>query len=130
MPNYMLLFYADEADAAENARRNAERPEWMERAQELAARGVLIANGRLHGSEAATTVRVVDGETELSDGPFAVTREILGGYWLVDVPDLDDAVKIAASLPLARYGKVEVRPQMSEEEALRIAEEAAAVTGA
>jgi hypothetical protein len=129
MPNYMLLFYADEADAAENARRNAERPEWMERAEELTARGVLLANGRLHGSEAATTVRVVDGETELTDGPFAVTKEILGGYWLVDVPDLDEAVKIAASLPLARYGKVEVRPQMTLEEATRAAEEAVAAGG-
>lgn len=126
MPNYMLLFYADEADAAENARRNAERPEWMERAEELTARGVLLANGRLHAAETATTVRVLDGETELTDGPFAVTKEILGGYWLVDVPDLDEAVKIAASLPLARYGKVEVRPQMTLEEAVQAAERAVA----
>ena len=66
MPNYMLLFYADEADAAETARRNAERPIWMERAEELSARGALLASGRLHSSETATTVRVVDGETELS----------------------------------------------------------------
>ena len=126
MPNYMLLFYADEADAAETARRNSERPEWMERAQELTARGALIANGRLHPSGTATTVQVVDGETELTDGPFAVTKEILGGYWLIDVADLDEAVKVAASLPLARFGKVEVRPQMTDEEALAASEEAAA----
>jgi hypothetical protein len=126
MPNYLLLFYADEADGAETARRNAERPEWGERAQELAARGALVANGRLHPSETATTVRVADGETELTDGPFAVTKEILGGYWLVEVPNLDEAVKIAAKLPIARYGKVEIRPQMTEEEALRVAEEAIA----
>lgn len=126
MPNYMLLFYADEADAAETARRNAERPEWMERAQELTARGALLANGRLHRSETATTVQVVDGETELTDGPFAVTKEILGGYWLIEAADLDEAVKVAASLPLARFGKVEVRPQMTDEEALALAEETAA----
>jgi hypothetical protein len=126
MPNYLLLFYADEADRAETDRRNAERPEWRERAEELAARGALLANGRLHPAETATTVRVADGETELTDGPFAVTKEILGGYWLVDLPDLDEAVKVAAKLPIARYGKVEVRPLMTEEEALRVAEEAAA----
>ena|ERR1700742_1098202 len=130
MPNYLLLFYAEEADAAETARRNAERSEWMERAQELAARGALLGHGRLHPSETATTVRVVDGESELTDGPFAVTKEILGGFWMIEAPDLDAAVKIAASVPIARYGKVEVRPQMTEEEALRIAEEAAAATGA
>jgi hypothetical protein len=126
MPNYMLLFYADEADAAETARRNSERPEWMERAEELTARGALLASGRLHPSETATTVRVTDGETELTDGPFAVTKEILGGYWLVDASDLDEAVKIAASLPIARYGKVEVRPQMTLEEAVQASEEAVA----
>lgn len=126
MPNYMLLFYADEADAAETARRNAERPEWMERAEELTARGALVANGRLHPAATATTVQVADGETELTDGPFAVTKEILGGYWLLDLPDLDEAVKVAASLPIARFGKVEIRPQMTDEEALAAAEAAAA----
>jgi hypothetical protein len=67
----------------------------------------------------------VDGETELTDGPFAVTKEILGGYLLVDVPDLDEAVRIAAALPVARYGRVEVRPQMSQEEVYRRGREAA-----
>jgi hypothetical protein len=71
-------------------------------------------------------VRQVDGETELTDGPFAVTKEILGGYFLVDVPDLDEAVRLAARLPIARYGRVEVRPQMTEEEALRVSEGATA----
>jgi len=86
----------------------------------------MLASGRLHEADTATTVRVVDGETELTDGPFAVTKEILGGYVLVDVPDLDEAVKIAASLPIARYGKVEVRPEMTAEEMLRSSEEATA----
>lgn len=127
MPNYLLLFYADEAaDPAEAARRLAERPEWMERAEELAARGAMLGNGRLHPADTATTVAVRDGETELTDGPFAVTKEILGGYWMVDLPDLDEAVKVAERLPIARYGKVEVRPLMSEEEAVRLTEEAVA----
>lgn len=126
MPNYMLLLYAPEADLAERTKREAELPEWKERLEELTGRGVLLANGRLHEADSATTVRVADGETELTDGPFAVTKEILGGYFLVDVPDLDEAVKIAASLPVARYGKVEVRPEMSQAEIFGRGQEAAA----
>jgi hypothetical protein len=126
MPNYMLLFYATEADRTEAKERSADLPDWMERVQELTERGVLLANGRLHEADAATTVRLVDGETELTDGPFAVTKEILGGYCLVDVPDLDEAVKIAASLPIARYGKIEVRPQMTMEDLQRHNAEVAA----
>jgi hypothetical protein len=126
MPNYMLLLYATEADRTETAKREAERPEWRERIEEMTAQGVLLASGRLWPSETATTVRLADGETELTDGPFAVTKEILGGYLLVDVADLDEAVKLAARLPIVRYGKVEVRPQMTEEEALRRSEEATA----
>jgi hypothetical protein len=126
MPNYMLLLYASEADRAEEAKREAELPEWKARIDELSERGVLVASGRLHETDTATTVRLVEGETELTDGPFAVTKEILGGYFLVDVPDLDEAVRIAASLPIARYGKVEVRPEMTQDEALRRLAEATA----
>jgi hypothetical protein len=126
MPNYMLLFYASEADRAEAVRRDADLPEWMERIEELSGRGVVVANGRLHEADTATTVTVVDGETELTDGPFAVTKEMLGGFLLIDVPDLDEAVKIAASLPIARYGKIEVRPQMTMEDVLRRREGSAA----
>jgi hypothetical protein len=126
MPNYMLLLYADEADRAETAKRDAELPEWKARIDELAERGALVATGRLHQADSATTVRLVDGEAELTDGPFAVTKEILGGYFLVDVADLDEAVKIAAALPIARYGKVEVRPQMGQEEVMSRGQEAAA----
>ncbi|HEY1853603.1 MAG TPA: YciI family protein [Solirubrobacterales bacterium] len=125
MPNYMLLLYADEAERTDSAQRAAEMPEWKARIEGLAERGALVATGRLHPTETATTVRSVDGEAELTDGPFAVTKEILGGYVLVDVPDLDEAVKIAASLPIARYGKVEVRPEMSVEELYRDVPEAA-----
>lgn len=126
MPNYMLLLYAADADPAETAKRNADLPEWKAQLAELGERGALVATGRLHQADTATTVRLVDGEPELTDGPFAVTKEILGGYVLVDVPDLDEAVKIAAALPIARYGKVEIRPEMTMEEMASRGQEATA----
>jgi hypothetical protein len=120
MPNYMLLLYADEpADAAEIARRDADLPEWKGLLEEFAANGSFVGSGRLRPSETATTIRVRDHETELTDGPFAVTKEILGGYFILDLEDLDAATAAAERLPVARYGSVEVRPLMSEEEMLR-----------
>jgi hypothetical protein len=113
MPNYMLLLYAPEATAAERAEREAELPVWMELLERLKDEGLLVANGRLHPVTAATTVRTRDGETEISDGPFAETKEMLGGYFIVDCHDLDHALKTAQRVPLARYGSVEVRPIMA-----------------
>ena len=66
--------------------------------------------------ETATTVRVRGGETELTDGPFAVTKEVLAGYYLLDCDDLDEALRHAARMPTARYGSVEVRPVMAMSE--------------
>jgi len=120
MPNYMLLLYADEpADATEIARRDADLPEWKALLEEFAANGSFVGSGRLRPSETATTIRVRDHEAELTDGPFAVTKEILGGYFILDLEDLDAATAAAEKLPVARYGSVEVRPLMSEEEMLR-----------
>jgi len=120
MPNYMLLLYANEpADAAEIARRDADLPEWKGLLEEFAANGSFVASGRLLPSETATTVRVRDHETELTDGPFTVTKEILGGYFILDLEDLDAATAAAERLPVARFGSVEVRPLMSDEEMLR-----------
>jgi hypothetical protein len=113
MPNYMLLFYAQETEGAEQDEREAELPVWFELLDSLREQGVLVGNGRLHGVDAATSVRVREGETEISDGPFAVTKEILGGYFVLDCRDLDHALRIAAQVPLARYGTVEVRPIMA-----------------
>jgi hypothetical protein len=120
MPNYMLMLYAPEVDPAEQAEREAELPLWFELNDSLREAGLLLATGRLHTVASATTVRVHDGETELTDGPFAVTKEVLGGYYLLNCRDLDEALKQAARIPLARYGSVEVRPimEMSELEAL------------
>jgi hypothetical protein len=117
MPNYMLLFYAPEAaDEAERAAREAELPVWIELTESLREAGLLVANGRLHPTDSATTIRSRSGETELTDGPFAVTKEILGGYYLLECRDLDEALKVAERVPLTRYGSVEVRPVMSPDE--------------
>jgi len=112
MPEYMLLLYSPEFDPAEAAEREAELPVWMELNESLREAGLLVANGRLHPADSATTVRVRDGETEVTDGPFATTKEILGGYYLLDCSDLDEALRHAARLPIARFGSVEVRPVM------------------
>jgi hypothetical protein len=112
MPNYMLLLYAREVEPAEQAEREAELPVWFELNESLREAGLLVANGRLHPAESATTLRVRDGETEITDGPFATTKETLGGYYLLDCSDLDEALKHAARLPVARFGSVEVRPVM------------------
>jgi hypothetical protein len=120
MPNYMLLLYANEpADAAEIARRDADLPEWKALLDEFAANGSFVASGRLRPPETATTVRVRDHEAELTDGPFAVTKEILGGYFILDLEDLDAATAVAERLPVARFGSVEVRPLMCDEDMMR-----------
>jgi hypothetical protein len=112
MPNYMLLLYAPEVDEAEEAERWAEMPSWLAITEEMRAAGLLVSNAPLHPVQAATTVRVRGEETELTDGPFAVTKEVLVGYYLLDCQDLDQALEQAARLPVARYGSVEVRPLM------------------
>jgi hypothetical protein len=118
MSQYMLLLYASEADAAEQSVREAQLPVWRELNESLESAGLLVASGRLHGAPSATTVRVRDDEATITDGPFAVTKEILVGYYLLDSRDLDEALEVAARLPLARYGSVEVRPIMDVSEAL------------
>ena len=110
MPNYMLLLYATEAEGAEKEMREAELPEWMQLLESFRDEGLLVGNGRLQRAETATTVRVRDGDTEITDGPFAATKEVLAGYYLLDCRDLDHALQQAARVPLARYGSVEVRP--------------------
>ncbi len=110
MTTYMLLFYAEDGDEQTRAERWAELPEWNALTEELRERAVWIANAALHPVESATTVRVRDGETAATDGPLAVTKEIRGGFHLVDCADLDEALAIAARMPGARSGSIEVRP--------------------
>jgi hypothetical protein len=116
MTQYMLLLYAADGDAAEAARRWAEMRRWQAVTEELREAGVLLSNNALRPVDVATTVRVRNGETELVDGPFAVTKEILAGYYLLDCPNLDVALDAAARLPMAAYGSVDVRPVMTADD--------------
>jgi hypothetical protein len=126
MSQYLLLLYAPEVGPAEQAEREAELPVWFELNQSLEEAGLLAGSGRLHPVATATTVRVRDDEVEITDGPFAVTKEVLGGYYLLECDDLDEALRHAALLPLARYGSVEVRPMMPIEDMIVRAREAGA----
>jgi hypothetical protein len=79
-------------------------------AEEMGRRGVLQGGERLRPTTDATTVRVRDGEVLTSDGPFAETKEQIGGYYIVDCKDLDEAIEVAGKIPGARFGSIEVRP--------------------
>jgi len=113
MPQYMLLLYAEQpSDEAETQRRQAEFPRWIELNRSLQEAGVLVAGDQLAPVDVATTVRVREGESEIVDGPFATTKEILAGYYVIDCSDLDEALRWGGRVPLAEYGSVEVRPLM------------------
>ncbi|HEV2087748.1 MAG TPA: YciI family protein [Cryptosporangiaceae bacterium] len=84
--------------------------EWWAYEKAISEAGVKQAGNALQGSETATTVRVKDGERVVTDGPFAETREVLGGFYLIDVPDLDAAIDWAARCPGAKAGSLEIRP--------------------
>jgi hypothetical protein len=106
----MLLLYAPSDRRPTPEEMAADMPRWNTFTEELQAAGIMRAGDALHPSDTATTVRVRDGETQVTDGPFAETKETLGGYYLIDVPDLDTALKHAAKVPNVGYGSVEVRP--------------------
>jgi hypothetical protein len=112
MPQYMLLIYGPIEGGPSPEEMQAEHPRWMEYTQNLRDAGILVAGDALQGADTATTVRVREGETVLTDGPFADTKELLGGFYILDVPDLDAALKWAAKMPNIAYGSVEVRPVM------------------
>jgi hypothetical protein len=106
---YMLLIYLNE-QALSESERQACYVESVQLAHDIAAQGQYIATNPLHPVAAATSVRVREGKRFVTDGPFAETREQLGGYFLIDAPDLDAAIAIAARIPMARKGVVEIRP--------------------
>jgi hypothetical protein len=110
--NYMLLVYTPAEGGPSLEEREALRPQWFAYIAELEQAGVHLAGAALQGRETATTVRVNDGETLIADGPFAETKELLAGYFLVDVPDVDTALHWAAKMPHIEFGSVEVRPVM------------------
>ena len=111
-----MLYGSESADEAERAERWAEMPLWDQVNASLREAGVFVKHAPLHSVASATTVRLRGDETELTDGPFAVTKEVLAGYYVLDCADLDVAVAHASSLPFARYGSVEVRPIVAEDE--------------
>jgi hypothetical protein len=126
MSQYMLLVYEEEVDPAEQAERERELPMLVELHRSLRDAGLLVGVQALRTVESATSVRVRGGETEITDGPFAATKEVLAGYYILDCADLDEALKQAARLPMARWGTVEVRPVVSADEWLRVARRAGA----
>ncbi|MEZ4515437.1 MAG: YciI family protein [Chloroflexota bacterium] len=109
---YMLLIYADPATYADvtEEQMQAEMARYFALGPEMRERGVYVAGEGLQGVETATTVRVRDGKTLLTDGPFAETKEHLGGFYIVDAKDLDEAIEFAAKIPDVVRGSVEVRP--------------------
>ena len=109
---YLLMIYRSEAELGkmDAAARKAMTAEYGAFTQSIIQSGHFKAGDGLQPTSTATTVRVRDGKTLTTDGPFAETREQLGGYYLVEAKDLDTALAIAAKIPGARFGSIEVRP--------------------
>jgi len=107
---YMLLIYLDEQNPLSEAERQDCYAESTQLAQELHSNGKYLSANPLHPTSMATSIRVRNGKRLVTDGPFAETREQLGGYFLIDAKDLDDALGVAARIPMVRKGTVEVRP--------------------
>ena len=111
---YAFLLYSDpeQAPAWDSPEMMAEMQQWFGFTEELQGAGAMLAGEALQGTETATSVRVRNGSTVTSDGPFAETKEVLGGFYLVDVEDLDAAIAWAEKIPNIGYGTVEIRPLM------------------
>ena len=109
---YMLLIYSNEAgmQAASKAEGEQMMAAYGAYGEAMKKAGVIRGGDRLHPSTSATTVRVTDGKSKVLNGPYAETKEQLGGYFMIDVPDLDTALTWAARCPGASHGVVEVRP--------------------
>jgi hypothetical protein len=109
---YMLAIYSDESDLAAmtDEDRGAMYAEYAQFAEDMGRRGMMIDGAELRPTATATTVRVRDGRALVTDGPFAETKEQLGGYFVVDCESIDDAIEAAGRIPSARNGSIEVRP--------------------
>jgi hypothetical protein len=107
---YMLLIYLDEKGAPSEAERQKCYVESAQYAHKLHASGKFLASAPLHPTSTATSVRQQNGGPLVTDGPFAETREQLGGYFLINAKDLDEAIRIASEVPAGRFGTVEIRP--------------------
>jgi hypothetical protein len=111
---YALLIYASEQDWANQSEEQAQTQfqDYMAFTKDVVDRGIMRSGEALQPTATATTVRVRDGETLSTDGPFAETKEQLGGFYIVEAKDLDDAIEIATKIPDVRAGSIEVRPVM------------------
>lgn len=116
---YLLLIYGPPWDTSQSTpeQQAASMQEWGDYTADLLRRGVMEAGEALEGVETATTVRLNGTEVLTTDGPFAETAEVLGGYYVLKVKDLDEAIGIAAACPGAKNGSIELRPiaEMGEE---------------
>jgi hypothetical protein len=114
---YLLLINDDESQwgSMSEDERNGVYAEYGRYTEELQSRGILVGANQLQPGSTATVVHVEDGKTLTTDGPFAETKEVLGGYYLIDVETLDEALEWAAKIPSARYGHIEVRPIVMRE---------------
>src|SRR5438105_1181764 len=108
---YMLLIYGDENALSETEREHCYE-ESLQLVHEIKSSGKYLGAGPLHHTSTATSVRVRDGRRLVTDGPFAETKEQLGGYYLIDAENLDEAIGIAARIPGSRWGTVEIRPMI------------------
>jgi hypothetical protein len=108
---YLLLMYADESTGSEWSKEESQAAAktWADFRKEMSASGVLISSGGIPAPDNVTTVRVRDDKTMITDGPFAETHEQLGGYFLVECKDLDEAIRWAEKIPTAQYGSIEIR---------------------
>lgn len=118
---YLLLINQIEADRGKMTpdEQAAMYQEYGQLMQDLSAKGKFLGGNELKPTTTATTVRVRDGKRVVTDGPFAETKEQLGGYFLINANDLDEAIVIAARIPSARTGSVEVRPVVVREQSAR-----------
>jgi len=114
---YLLLIndYERDWETLPAADRDAMYAEYMQYTEELQSRGLLVGANQLQPGSTATVVSVRDGQTIVTDGPFAETKEVLGGYYLIDVETLDEAIDWATKIPSARLGHIEVRPIVMRE---------------
>lgn len=109
---YILLIHDEEKGwgTISDAERQAVMAEYRQFTQQIKSSGQYVGGSQLQPTSTATSVRVRNGKRVVTDGPFAETREQLGGYYLVDAKDLDEAIGLAARIPSARFGTIEVRP--------------------
>lgn len=112
---YMLLIYLEEEALSQQERQQCYQ-ESAAYARELQQQGKFLATAPLHPTSTATSVRTREGKRLVTDGPFAETREQLGGFFLIDAKDLDEAISIAGQIPAGRWGTVEIRPVIQVED--------------